>query len=116
MTLPQLPNSESADLSDISSPDSGSVDAAAADIPAGARENNGFRTDSRAQIPPANQHPEAEVSRLETSASREREEIAKRIAAFRNLQISLKQEREDYYERTLARTRAALAPNAKQPR
>ena len=46
----------------------------------------------------------------------ERDQIAKRIAAFRNLQISLKQEREDYYERTLARTRAALAPDAKPTR
>ncbi|PZA13065.1 hypothetical protein DNX69_04745 [Rhodopseudomonas palustris] len=46
----------------------------------------------------------------------ERDQIAKRIAAFRNLQISLKQEREDYYERTLARTRAALASDAKTTR
>ncbi|WP_346295569.1 hypothetical protein LRC39_21365 [Rhodopseudomonas sp. P1] len=116
MTTPQLPNSESADFSESSSLDNGSEDAAAAGIQTGARGNTEFQTDSRAQIPPATQHSEAEVSRPETIASREREEIAKRIAAFRNLQISLKQEREDYYERTLARTRAALAPNAKQPR
>lgn len=53
-------------------------------------------------------------NRRESSA--ERDEIAKRIAAFRNLQISLKREREDYYERTLARTRAALASDAKSAR
>ncbi|MCD0422052.1 hypothetical protein LOC51_32975 [Rubrivivax sp. JA1024] len=46
----------------------------------------------------------------------ERDEIAKRIAAFRNLQIRLKQEREEYYERTLARARAELAPDAKPRR
>jgi hypothetical protein len=49
------------------------------------------------------------------SAADERAEIAKRIAAFRNLQIKLKQDREDYYERTLARTRAVLASKAKPP-
>lgn len=51
-----------------------------------------------------------------TKALDERDEIAKRIAAFRNLQIRLKQEREEYYERTLARARAELAPDAKSPR
>jgi hypothetical protein len=44
-----------------------------------------------------------------TSAADERAEILKRIAAFRNLQIKLRQDREKYYDQTLARTRSLLA-------
>jgi hypothetical protein len=48
-----------------------------------------------------------------SNAADERAEIAKRIAAFRNLQIKLRQDREEYYQRTMARTRAVLASEAK---
>jgi hypothetical protein len=44
-----------------------------------------------------------------TSAAEERAEILKRIAAFRNLQIKMRQDREKYYDDTLARTRVLLS-------
>lgn len=46
----------------------------------------------------------------------ERLEIAERIAAFRNLQVKLRQEREAYYSAELARARSLLAKSSKPRR
>jgi hypothetical protein len=51
-----------------------------------------------------------------TSAADERAEILKRIAAFRNLQVRLRQDREKYYDETLARTRSLLSQPIKPRR
>ncbi|ABD06092.1 hypothetical protein RPB_1382 [Rhodopseudomonas palustris HaA2] len=51
-----------------------------------------------------------------TSTADERAEILKRIAAFRNLQIKLRQDREKYYDQTLARTRSLLSQPMKPRR
>jgi len=95
---------------------------AAAQAPATATavtQSRAFATEpSLDQLPggaPRAATPAAGAARRDSSAAAERAEIAERIAAFRNLQIRLKQDREDYYERTLARTRAVLASKAKPP-
>ncbi|WP_322515956.1 hypothetical protein SR870_23805 [Rhodopseudomonas palustris] len=51
-----------------------------------------------------------------TSAADERAVILKRIAAFRNLQTKLRQDREKYYDQTLARTRSLLSQPIKPRR
>lgn len=45
----------------------------------------------------------------------ERDDIARRVAAFRDRQLMLRQQREDYYDATLSRTRAALRTAIRQP-
>lgn len=47
------------------------------------------------------------------AASNERAEIARRIAAFRKLQNKLKQDRESYFDETMAQTRKLLSRQAK---
>jgi hypothetical protein len=48
----------------------------------------------------------------------ERDEIIRRVTAFRDLQIRIGQQRRQYYDAVLAQTRAALGrgPKADQPR
>ena len=57
------------------------------------------------RVKPA-EHTPPEIS---SRAEAERLEVAERIAAFRNLQVRLRQEREKYYDTELARTRSLLA-------
>ncbi|MBB1094026.1 hypothetical protein [Rhodopseudomonas pseudopalustris] len=57
--------------------------------------------------------PEPDIAR---NAPDERAEILKRIAAFRNLQVKLRQDREKYYDETLARTRKLLSQPMKPRR
>ena len=115
--MPQLPNSESADQGGNSSQDERLRETAAKTVhtPEVASKQPGSRIPGEAAQVSAAELPAEQALHAELSASSEREEIAKRIAAFRNLQISLKRDREDYYERTLARAHAALASNAKSP-
>lgn len=58
-------------------------------------------------------HTSAGVS---SRADAERAEILQRIAAFRNLQIKLRQDREKYYDEELARTRLLLSEPVKPRR
>lgn len=60
----------------------------------------------------AQRKPSAASARL----AEEREEILNRIAAFRNLQTKLRQDREKYYDQTLARTRSLLSEPLKPRR
>jgi len=53
--------------------------------------------------------------RIETSLGAERDEIMRRVTAFRNLQIRIKRDREQYCDAVLARTRAALGHRANSP-
>ncbi|MBI5129445.1 MAG: hypothetical protein HZA66_08380 [Rhodopseudomonas palustris] len=67
---------------------------------------------SASEIPPAS----AATPNGVASAADERAEILKRIAAFRNLQVRLRQDREKYYDETLARTRSLLSQPMKPRR
>jgi hypothetical protein len=49
--------------------------------------------------------------RLEGSIESERAEILRRVNAFRTHQVKIRKEREEYYNATLARTRAVLGGN-----
>ncbi|MFC0239573.1 hypothetical protein [Rhodopseudomonas telluris] len=55
----------------------------------------------------------SDVSKREAA---ERAEILKRIAAFRNLQVKLRQDREKYYDETMARARSLLSQPLKPRR
>ncbi|NVN88013.1 MAG: hypothetical protein HXX15_18190 [Rhodopseudomonas sp.] len=46
----------------------------------------------------------------------ERDEIVRRVAAFKNLQIKIRLDREQYCNAVLAKTRAVLGQQAKSPR
>ncbi len=58
----------------------------------------------------------AVARRIETSMQDERDEIVRRVTEFRNLQIRIKQQREQYCNAVLAKTRAALSRPVMPPR
>lgn len=65
--------------------------------------------DVSAPAPVAPAPVDAAVSVASAREAAERAEILKRIAAFRNLQIKLRQDREKYYDETMARARSLLS-------
>lgn len=52
--------------------------------------------------------------RLEGTIESERAEILRRVNAFRTHQVKIKKEREEYYNATLAKTRAVLGNNTQR--
>lgn len=52
---------------------------------------------------------------LTAGRSSERDDIARRVAAFRDRQRMLRRQREDYYDAMLTKTRAALSSDIKRP-
>ncbi|WP_022721316.1 hypothetical protein [Rhodopseudomonas sp. B29] len=71
-----------------------------------------------AAAPPSSKRSEADQRPTEplpatNTAGSERAEIARRIAAFRNLQLKLKKDRESYFDETMAHTRELLSKRAK---
>jgi hypothetical protein len=64
--------------------------------------------DKPTESAPTGFHP-----RADTSMRAERDEIIRRVAAFRDLQIKVRQDREQYCDAVLAKTRAALQHRAK---
>jgi hypothetical protein len=52
--------------------------------------------------------------RLEGTIESERAEILRRVNAFRTHQVKIGKEREEYYNATLARTRAVLGSNTRR--
>lgn len=73
--------------------------------------NEAASASTRSPVPPVN----AAIPAADREAA-ERAEILKRIAAFRNLQIKLRQDREKYYDQTLARARSLLSQPLKPRR
>jgi len=76
----------------------------------------GMPTVTTPRSPPEPPSASAATPDVVTGAADERAEILKRIAAFRNLQVRLRQDREKYYDETLARTRSLLSQPMKPRR
>jgi hypothetical protein len=66
-----------------------------------------------ASTPPVHKAAAAPADSVQHS---ERAEIARRVAAFRERQLMLQRQREDYYEAMMAKTRAELRSDPRPPR